>query len=214
MAQGILALQHAGGKLEAALAQGVNWTDEDTILFQKQLRILKDAYLEDETINPINLLGRPLFGIAKRQPQQNKFCGTGTSMITYDIDGKSYPCHMFAPIVLGTERALELDKSGITDESHLADHFCDNCTFINWCPTCYGFNYCFRGEVSSRDHNWCGMIRIQAMTSCEFQIAYYRKHISNLNKEDMAQLKAVLEAYRVMSDSDKMNQHLENKEGR
>ena len=195
LAHGVLALQRAGGNLDAALAQGVDWTDEDASVFHEQLGILANAYLEDESLTPVNLLARPLFGIATSEPNQAKFCGTGTSMITYDIDGKTYPCHMFSSLVLGSERALELEKSGINADCHIIDHFCDNCILRNWCPTCYGFNYRFRDDISIRDHRWCAMIRTKAIASCEFQIAYYRKHINKLTKEDMAQLKGALKTY-------------------
>ena len=200
LAQGVLALQHAGGKLEATLAQGIDWIDEDATIFREQLGILTEAYLEDKALKPINLLGRPLFSVATPEPTQGKFCGTGTSMITYDIDGKTYPCHMFSPIVLGPKHALELEKSGITEDCHVSDHFCDSCKLSNWCPTCYGFNYRFRGEISTRDHRWCNMIRNQALASCEFQIAYYRKHIDKLTEADMAQLKGALKTYHVFAE--------------
>lgn len=195
LAKGTLTLQRAGGKLDAALAQGIDWTDEDAAIFRRQLGLLAEAYLSDEALRPINLLARPLFGVATPDPTQGKFCGAGTSMITYDIDGKTYPCHMFSTIVLGSERALELEKSGIEADCHIADRFCDNCNLRNWCPTCYGFNYRFRGNISIRDHRWCTMIRTKAIASCEFQIAYYRKHIDKLTQEDMAQLKGALKTY-------------------
>lgn len=201
LAQGVLALQRAGGNLDAALAQGVDWTNDDASIFREQLALLSKAYLDNEALKPINLLGRPLMGIATQPPVQGKYCGTGTSMITYDIDGKTYPCHMFSPIVLGAECALELQKSGITLDCHVADPFCDSCDLRSWCPTCYGFNYRFRGEIAIRDHRWCAMIRAQARASCEFQIAYYRKHINKLTEEDMAQLKGVLKTYHVFAEA-------------
>ncbi|MBF0253432.1 MAG: 4Fe-4S cluster-binding domain-containing protein [Candidatus Omnitrophica bacterium] len=200
LAHGVLSLQRAGGKLDAALAQGIDWTVEDAVIFREQLCILKESYLEDITLKPINLLGRPLFGIGEGEAFQAKFCGTGTSMITYDINGKTYPCHIFSPIVVGFERALELEKSGIANNCHLTDPFCRYCNLKNWCPTCYGFNYRFRGDLSIRDHSWCKMIHTQAVTSCEFQIAYYHKHIEELSSIDMAQLKGALNAYRHLMD--------------
>ena len=200
LAQGILSLQRAGGRLTAALAQGVDWTEDDAALFGEQLSILREAYIEDDALKPINLLGRPLYGIANPDRVQRKFCGTGTSMIAYDIDGKTYPCHMFSPIVLGPEGALELAKSGITENSDIADNFCDSCFLRSWCPTCYGFNYRFRGSISKRDHRWCSMIHAQAIASCEFQIAYYHKHMAQLTDKDMAQLKGALEFYHAFMD--------------
>ncbi|MEA1972261.1 MAG: hypothetical protein U9N34_03075, partial [Candidatus Cloacimonadota bacterium] len=175
--------------------QGINWSIEDANIFRKQLALLSQEYLKDTFLKPINLLGRMLFGIKKDLSYQEKYCGTGTSMIAYDIDGRTYPCHMFSPVVLGCERALELKFSGIKSSRYFNDTFCDNCNLKHWCPTCYGFNYRFRNDLFVRDHHWCKMIRIQAIASCEFQLAYYDKHIDELSSQDMTQLKAALKAY-------------------
>ena len=200
LARGVLELQRAGGELDVAIAQGVDWTDEDAIIYREQLNILKETYLQDSSLKPINLIAAGLFGIMENQKKQRKCCGTGTSMKTYDIDGKTYPCHMFAPIVCGPERALELEKSGMTETCQVTDHFCKNCNIIRWCPTCYGINYNFRGDITFRDHRLCTMIRTQAHVACEFQIAYYSKHIDKLIEEDMAQLKGAINSYRIFMD--------------
>ena len=202
LAEGVLDLQRQGAKLDVALAQGIEWTDTDASVFQQQLRQLRDAYLQDEELIPINLLARPLHGIIQGDAVQRKFCGTGTSMITYDLDGKTYPCHMFTPLVLGEEHALEMRQSGIVEDCHIADDFCRECPVINWCPTCYGFNYRLRGDISTRDHRWCTMIRTQAAVSCEFQIAYYHKHIGEVSPADLAQIKGALRAYESLTNHD------------
>jgi hypothetical protein len=44
------------------------------------------------------------------------------------------------------------------------------------------------------------MIRTQAHVACEFQIAYYSKHIDKLIEEDMAQLKGAINSYRIFMD--------------
>lgn len=202
LAEGILNLQCQGAKLDAALAQGIDWTDADADIFRQQLRQLRDAYLQDEKLSPINLLARPLHGIVQGNAVQSKFCGTGTSMITYDLDGKTYPCHMFTPLVLGEKRALELRQSGLVENCHIADDFCRECPVINWCPTCYGFNYKLRGNISTRDHRWCTMVRTQAAVSCEFQIAYYHKNIGKVSPADLAQIKSALRAYEALTKNE------------
>ncbi len=201
LAKCITSLQYKGAKVEAALAQGINWTIEDAKIFEQQLRILKEIYLENENIHPINLLSRPLFGISKdTSKKQKKFCGTGTSIIAYDVDGKSYPCHMFTPLVLGPQKSLEFNKAKIKDDDDFSDPFCNNCIFKNWCPTCYGFNYYSRGKIYLRDHSWCKMIKAQAVVSCEFQISYYNKHIHSISKKDISQLKAAINAYKTINN--------------
>ena len=198
MAQGILSIQRAGGTLDAAIAQGIDWTDDDTVVYADQLGILAKTYLEDESIPPVNLLSAGLFGIGENQNDQRKYCGTGTSMKTYDVDGRTYPCHMFSPIVCGTDSALELEKSGIVENCPITDPACTGCHLLRWCPTCYGINHHFRGNMASRDHRLCNMIRTQAVVACEFQLAYYSKHINELSAADMGQLKGALASYRTL----------------
>lgn len=199
LAHGVLELQRAGGTLDAAVAQGVDWTADDANTYKEQLAILTDAYLQDETLKPINLLSTGLFGIAEDQQHQRKYCGTGTSMKTYDVDGRAYPCHMFSSIVCGTEKALEIENSGIVENCPITDQSCAGCNLLMWCPTCYGINYHFRGDMASRDHRLCSMIRTEAIAACEFQLAYYRKHIDKLTEADMAQLKGAIHSYRVFT---------------
>jgi uncharacterized protein len=197
LARGVLGIQRAGGTLDAAVAQGIDWTEDDAIVYAEQLNILADEYLKDESIPPINLLSAGLFGIGENQKDQRKYCGTGTSMKTYDVDGKTYPCHMFSPIVCGTD-ALELEKSGIFENCPITDPACTGCQLLRWCPTCYGINHHFRGNMASRDHHLCNMIRTQAISACEFQLAYYSKHIDKLSDVDMGQLKGALASYRTL----------------
>lgn len=198
LSHGVLALQRAGGALDAALAQGVDWTQADALIYKAQLDCLSDAYLKDSTLTPINLLSTGLFGISDDQEHQRKYCGTGTSMKTYDVDGKGYPCHMFSPIVCGTEKALALERSGIVENCPINDISCKGCNLLMWCPTCYGINYHFRGDMASRDHRLCAMMRTQAIAACEFQLAYYRQNINKLTEADMEQLKGALHSYHTL----------------
>ena len=198
LAQGVLAIQRAGGALDAALAQGIDWTEADAITYKGQLGILSEAYLSDSSLPPINLLSTGLFGISNDLEHQRKYCGTGTNMKTYDVDGKAYPCHMFSPVVCGLEKALELEAAGIVEDCPITDSSCEGCNLLMWCPTCYGINYHFRGDMASRDHRLCTMMRTQAVASCEFQLAYYSRHIDDLTEADMEQLKGALHSYRVL----------------
>ncbi len=205
LARGVLRLQRAGGRLDAATAQGVHWTDEDALAYKGQLNILGNVYLKDDSIKPINLLSAGLFGIAEHQQDQRKYCGTGTSMKAYDVDGRAYPCHMFSPIVCGREKALEFEKSGIGENCPITDPLCEGCPLLRWCPTCYGMNRHFRGNMASRDHGLCRMVRMQAIAACEFQIAYYNKHRKDLTDADMAQLKGALTTYRTLISSERLS---------
>lgn len=44
-------------------------------------------------------------------------------MITYDVDGKTYGCHMFTPIVLGENNAIGVDAVEWDKPDLMADNF-------------------------------------------------------------------------------------------
>lgn len=186
-----------GYYVNASLAQGVAWTKDDALEYRKQLSRLRQFYLDNPKITPCNLLTRSLAGIESGVVAQTKFCGSGDGMITYDVDGTAYGCHMFTPLVLN-ERALPLDSgAACTGRENITDALCKGCIFANWCPTCIGFNMKDRGAAHNRDHRWCHMVAVQAVEACMFQLecldrlASYRE----LDEKEAVQLKFALKAY-------------------
>ena len=195
LARGIVSVQELGGGVDVALAQGVGWVDSDAALFLEQLRSLGKIYLARSDLKPVNLMSRSLGSIDGGDRPQKKFCGTGTHMIAYDVDGQPYPCHMFTPIVMGPDTAILLKNVHLSDGCVLDDPYCDGCLYKNWCPTCCGFNFRIRGDLAKRDHAWCLMIEAQVVALIEFQVAFYRKNMSSLTSADAAQLRGLLKAY-------------------
>ena len=199
LADGVLEMQRKGYKLEAALAQGEDWTAADATLYRKQLEKLARSYLgRDKALKPINLLTRPLVTIADNPAdvEQKKFCGTGTHMVTYDYDGKIYGCHLFTPVVLG-EKAKETKDIDYTCEESQSDPYCAECRLKGVCPTCAGFNYRYRGSLGVRDHRWCRMILEQMKVGCAFQIKRVARDKSH-TEEEIAFAKHAIEAYPVL----------------
>ena len=198
LAQGILSIQRRGCICSVALAQGVDWSDEDAQIFERELRILSETYLNDFSLKPVEpLLTRPLYGIGEDRPQK-KFCGSGGGMVTYDIDGRVYPCHMFTPVVQGKDKACELANCTLCDATLVEDPDCKGCSYITWCPTCYGFNYSLRGDVRRREHQgWCKMTDVLVRVSCEFQIKYYHKRMREIGKIDAHQVQAAVRVARM-----------------
>lgn len=202
LAEGVLDIQKRGYKLEAALAEGVDWTINDALMYREQLCILKDAYLKNTAFSPINGLSRYviIYNLPATEKVQGKWCGTGKYMATYDIDGKKYGCHMFTPLVCGN-KALLADAVEWDAPESTADDYCKSCVLRNFCPTCAGFNYKYRGHLAIRDKRWCPMILAEAMTACEFQV----ERIANMDKLDLQDAqhgKAALEAYKVLRHLD------------
>lgn len=203
LADGVLSVQHKGYEINAALAQGVNWSIEDAKLYRKQLCLLKDAYLKDLQLKPLNRLIRyvDVFNLAPTERRQIHGCGSGLNMVTYDIDGKKYGCHMFTPIVLGTDKAIGVDAVEWEKSDLMADPYCETCVLRRFCPTCPGFNYKYRGHFASRDKRWCPLVLAEAMTACEFQIERIAM-MDNLSAEDAEHAQTAIKAYNVLKHLD------------
>jgi len=199
LAEGILESQQKGYRMAASLAQGIDWNDADTELYIEQLRLLADAYLENPNLVPINLLTRQLSGVTNPSEHQRRFCGSGVYMITYDVDGRNYGCHMFSPIVLGQENALETSKVEWSCDTIADDSRCKECCLKDYCPTCMGFNYRFRGDLSKRDYRWCKMILAEAIVSCEFQINVLAARRESLTEVEAKHGQCALDAYPLLS---------------
>lgn len=207
LAQGVLFLQRERNfRVEAALAQGVEWSREDAELYREQLWRLGEEYVRDPNIPPINLLGQTLaieIPSTDGKPNlQKKFCGTGTHMVTYDIDGRKYGCHLFTPVVLGDVRA-ELDKFEWENGDLYNDSRCDNCVLRQTCPTCAGFNFKYRGAIAKRDMRGCLMALARAISVCEFQIRLIAdRRDSDMSHEDAVKAQKAMEAYEILSKLD------------
>lgn len=203
LCEGVLSLQRKGIHVQLALAQGENWDEMDAEIFKRELVKLASFYLTCNDYKPVDFLTRPLSKIGKGIGKAGKTCGAGTGLVTYDIDGTCYPCHMFTPVVLGS-RSLPLDKACFCCETASLDKHCLTCCYLNWCSSCYGFNYFHRGDVFKRDCKLCMMIDVHARACCEFQLKYYYANRSRLSKADSVQVRIALDTYAFLS------QHQEN----
>ena len=209
IASGILAAQKLGYFLEISLAQGVPWSDEDSLIYKEQLEILSNSYIHDPTLEPVNLLTRPI-DIKKSNDifnyRQKRWCGSGTHMITYDVDGQAYGCHLFTPVVLGG-KALKRDHINWTCTEISEDSFCKECILKMSCPTCIGFNFRFRNDISKRDHNWCKMVLVEKIVACEFQIKILVARKKTLSDDDAMYAQRALQAYEILKffESDSCN---------
>lgn len=127
-------------------------------------------------------------------------------MITYDVDGNNYPCHMFAPISVGADKSNYFKNIDFSDNHRIFDAECNECAISPICPTCYGFNYKYRGDVAKRDKSRCGMIREEIKASSIFQINHFLQKEKCLSKDEFLSLKAAIITY------EKINKLLDKEE--
>lgn len=173
LAEGIIALLERGHIVAPSLAIGEDWQNGDEIVYKRELEKLADWHLAHPDIEPMSIFLQPFFSLLEPHcsatPKKN--CGTGTSMATYDVDGTSYPCHLFVPITHGRMNASEeLAHIDFSDDGYFIDADCMNCGMLRICKTCYGFNYKERGDVRKRDRRACRMQLAEAQVVSDFQI--------------------------------------------
>lgn len=199
LASGVLYLQRMGFRVEVALAQGIDWSEKDSRIYEKQLEDIAMAYLEtDRGLLPIGLLSRHLGGIdgCPDLRMQGKYCGAGTHMVAYDYDGRSFDCHVFTPLVLGNN-AKTIGEIDYNQRDACEDEYCKSCVLKLVCPTCAGFNLRFRGHVRIRDHRWCSLVLAQFRVAALFQQKYVARLVAP-SFNDLAYLKAAVRAHEVI----------------
>ena len=194
-AEGVIYLHSKNARVDAGLGHGMPWSEANFVEYEKQLEILIDYYLAHREIIPIMLLQPKMKYIFGNHPK-TKYCGTGTQMITYDCDGVSYPCHLFTPLVLGDNRASELQRQiDFDDPDNYWDSRCDQCSLGAICGTCYGMNYKMTGKIYHREESFCRLFYITQKVYCKFESILLERKISEgekLTEEDIAEAKGIV----------------------
>jgi radical SAM protein with 4Fe4S-binding SPASM domain len=195
LAADVLYLQQTGFLVHFNPAYGIVWSDDDATIYESQLNCLAEHYLEQNgKLVPVERLLLD-FSSLLHTGIPAKFCGVGTHMITYDVDGTAYPCHMFSPIVIGHNCSADLKSLNFHAQESLIDPECVACPLIHICPTCYGFNYKDRGNIALRDHDHCRMFKRQAKAACRYQIERMFKKGTLASREEIARAKTLLYAH-------------------
>lgn len=202
LAEGVISVQRMGYKIVASLAQGIEWSINDAILYREQLQLLTNEYLNDLSLKPLNRLVKLLdiHNDDKETRKQVQLCGSGLNMITYDIDFSRYGCHMFTPIVLG-KKAITANSVEWDNPDLMTDPYCEACVLRNFCPTCPGFNFKYRNHLGYRDKSWCLMVLAEALSSCEFQIMRLSR-MEELSKDDAEYGIVAIRAYEILKNFD------------
>lgn len=181
LAEGLISLLSQGFSIAPSLAIGENWQKGDEIIYKRELEKLADWHLSYPEVEPMRIFQQPFICLLEPHisniPKKN--CGTGTTMATYDVDGRSYPCHLFLPITHGDVNALDkLSAIDFFDDYSLIDDNCRDCRMLRICKTCYGFNYKDRGDVRKRDRRACRMQLAEAQVVSDYQICW----LTNISK--------------------------------
>jgi radical SAM protein with 4Fe4S-binding SPASM domain len=199
LAWGLISMVERGYLVESRLAQGENWEEEDAETYRRELTKIARFYLNNPEYTPGSLFTR-FYGDVLTDGTPLKFCGAGTNMIAYDVEGKTYPCHMFSPVVLGKDDRENIARIDFHNPDELIEESCLRCKMVRVCPSCIGYNYFQRGSVKKRDKSMCRLLLAEAQVISAFQIEYYMRRKNILTEEEKVKLKAALCAYQSLID--------------
>lgn len=199
-AAGVISLTEHGYRIASSPAEGIAWQPGDELLYKEQLERIGHYYLDHPEIvpeHPFNFLYKEMLD-PDRIPV--KSCGVGTSIVTYDADGRSYPCHLFLPIVHGREEHDKISALDFSDPAKLVSEACAGCPLRHICRTCYGYNYLERGAVSSRNPTNCRMQLAEAQVVSAFEINYLMRRAERqaLMEDELLMLKAAVRCYQTV----------------
>lgn len=193
LAQGVIFLHSIGFTINNNLAYGIDWSDADNVdVLNRELEKLITYYLAHPEKRPCSLLDMK---IEYQTYEEKKWCGTGTNMVVYDVDGVDYPCQMFLPMSIGHEKAESSRHIDFSVTENLVDIKCKGCPLHPICPTCYGSNYAESGDVRTRNNQLCQLTKVRALASSYLKAKKIlaKSNLKNLEGRDYLIVKAALE---------------------
>lgn len=189
LSEGVRHIHSLGFKIANNLAYGIDWSNTDNIVvFQRELKSLIEYYLEHPDIEPCRLLSMRIEGVMSEKDRTRKWCGTGTDMVSIDVDGEEYPCQTFLPFSIGSEKAKLAQELCFTKD--LVEKNCEDCILLPICPTCYGCNFDRYGFINVRDKSLCNFTKVRALACSYFEA----KKLKRDNIKDRRITKLLIEA--------------------
>lgn len=199
LAEGVVFLTEKGFSVACNLAYNIDWkAAENRAVLAEQLEQLIEYYIANPQREKCKMLDFPIASLARPQPdgaRVRKYCGTGTSMVCYSVDGKAYPCQMFSPLSAG-DRALLLSDCGITREydAALLPAECRACYYLRICPFCLGCNYLGSGDMYRPEKNRCELYKIIFKANAKLKaLEWERGRLSLDREEEQALLRSILQ---------------------
>ncbi len=192
IAEGIAELHGLGfPKIDANVPYENIWGDRlESCLttFAGQLDILADYYLQHPELEPSRLVNLPYEKIFDEAESTEfpRWCGSGSPMICYDVEGRPLPCHRFVPISTGLryEGPLTFPPKSWDEVRKAEPSPCVECPFVAACPSCMALNWLENGDVDRRTHWHCGFILLQMKASAKFKILRLSRDIAAAPQTD------------------------------
>lgn len=157
-------LTEKGFLISCNLAYMVDWlSPQNASVLERELELLIQYYLEHPEVPRCNMMDFQIEVLAhpnKYKDSLRKYCGCGTHMLCYDMNGECYPCQLFSPLSAG-EKALASKNFEISDYLH-KEKFpeeCKECYYQRICAFCLGSNYLSTGNIYGIDEGRCKLYK-------------------------------------------------------
>lgn len=138
MAKTTIQLHLKGFNVKGFIADGEPWEKHHIGTICEQLMVLIEFYLQHPNVNPISLLGQPLFYLSSEKPIRR--CGTDRfEEVSVSADGKLWACHRCTPFENhGTWKIPERYLT-LIEARHLLGE-CKSCFLEKICNACPASN--------------------------------------------------------------------------
>lgn len=185
----IIHLHNLGfAEVVATFAYGIDWELNDLNLYLKQeLQILCEFYLANPQIKECSIFNLHLPNILAKDKKVSKWCGTGTSMVSYGIDGTKYPCQTFQQNTTLIKKAITLGEIEFNSIADFSDTECTNCLIEPICPNCYGMNYVKEGNILKRDKQLCEIVKIRTLAISYLKAKQIQNNIEKMKPNEVYQ---------------------------
>lgn len=187
LAEGTIHLHELGFTVNSTTGHGIDWKEEDANILAEQMNKLSEYYMAHPELTPSTILN--LESIMDMNPYTETpkhFCGISSMMRSYDVDGRDYPCHAFAPLAIGEEKseaAKNIDFSRPLSRDMLDDK-CKKCPIVGQCPTCYAINFSESGNIFTISDKACIIAKVRFLCNAKFQYWRYESGLLNLTESE------------------------------
>lgn len=174
-------------EVAATFAFGINWnTEKIQRILKNELKNLCDFYIKNPSLKECSIFDMHLPEIVRKKKKIAKWCGSGTHMVSYGIDGTKYPCQTFQQNTTLNRKSLTISEIDFSIGCDI-DPECLSCVIESICPSCYGMNYVKEGNIFKRDKELCEVVKARALATSYLKIKQIEKNSSNMKPNEVYQ---------------------------
>ena len=171
-------------KIKTDLAYMHGWTKQHLVLWNEQLSLLKNYYLDSNRDMHCSLFNTPIDAILSEE-RHAKRCSCGEEMSCVDWDGTIYPCQMFAHISMDSTMYNKVKDIDFADAENFQVQECRDCVLQSCCPGCAGCNLKFNGAINRINPFYCKAFMIQIFHTLDYQLKVVEKIENEIERENL-----------------------------